>query len=166
MARWRHLAPPQDTGHSVWVQEGLRGVEGVGTWVSTHPAPPTTTWETRAERVSMSISDSTPASSWSVLSFHPSIFSFFAYLNTLTYTCPQCAVTSITLLGVVYDGFFPPVSIFFSLQFSQPGKNTQRPYSHLTLTYIMDDPITSDSSKCRCECIQDASRTHITTDCC
>lgn len=29
VARWRHLAPPQDTGHSVWVQEGLRGVEGV-----------------------------------------------------------------------------------------------------------------------------------------
>ena len=99
MACWRHLSPPQDTGHSVWVQEGLRGGGRDSPLTQRHRPRPGRHRQRELVCRSLKLSSCLLL----VCLVFPSI-----YLNTLAHTCPQGAVTNITLLGVVYDGFSLP----------------------------------------------------------
>lgn len=99
MAHWRHLAPPPDTGHSVWAQEGRRGVEGAGT----HPLPPRPGRHRQRQQL---CGRDGALNAISVLSFCPTL-----PLSSLTPVCGLNSVCVVTLLGVVLSGFSLPISV-------------------------------------------------------
>lgn len=110
MAHWRHLAPPLDTGHSVWAQGGPTGGGGD---VTLHSPRTTTTWETPAERASMweGVLNTISVSSLSL--------AFLVYLcNTPSLTCLQLKQHACCLkyntVRCCFKWIFPPRLCFLS----------------------------------------------------